>query len=62
VDDPDVITIFVGPGDLIAFGVQVFEQQAQLLKKLAFFTTREDALAYARAEIAREQDSSGNPG
>ncbi len=51
--DPDVTTIFIGSGELVQLGVKSFEQkQYGLVNPTNLFTSREDALAAIRKQIA----------
>jgi hypothetical protein len=53
--DPDIVTILVASGDLAEFGTKALREQEQYGKAdVKLFSTKDEALAFARAEIAAQ--------
>ncbi|HEX3049029.1 MAG TPA: hypothetical protein VHP83_00120 [Aggregatilineaceae bacterium] len=54
IDDPNVTTIYVGTHELVQYGVDLFKKENARFgdtHSIFLFSSREEALAYARGEI-----------
>jgi len=57
INDPDVSTIYIGSGELLSFGAKAFQEQKQYgpTNIKALVATLDDAIAFARTDIASKK-------
>ncbi|NLX09244.1 MAG: hypothetical protein GXY36_06275 [Chloroflexi bacterium] len=57
VNDMEMSTIFVGSGEMVKFGAKAFQEQKQYGETNVVFvcSTVEEGIAFARAELAKEE-------